>query len=97
MVIDNLHIVNAIAFPAETDAPLIIDANAVKPGSVARKGLQPVPRRNFQFFEGGDRIDLDQFAHRYAGDQAPTTAHSCLEEYPGLSVHEALDQYSCMV
>src|SRR5258706_11441422 len=79
------HIVNAIAFPAETDAPLIVDANAVKPGPITLKGLQPVTRRSIQFFESGDRIDLNQFAHRYAGDPAPTAAHSCLEEHPGLS------------
>ena len=96
-VIDNLHVGDAIALPSETDPPLIVDANAVKPGPITLKGLQPVPRRDIQFFECGDRIDLNQFAHRYAGDQAPTAAYSCLEECPGLSFREAFDHYSSMI
>jgi hypothetical protein len=96
-VIDNLHVGDAIALPSETDAPLVVDANAVKPGPTTLKGLQPVPRRDIQFFESGDRIDLNQFAHRYAADQTPTAAHSCLEEHPGLSFRETLDHYSYVV
>jgi len=88
---DNLYIVDAITFPSETDAPLIVDANAMKPGPITLKGLQPVPWRDIQFFECGDRIDLDQFAHRNAGDLAPATANSCLEECSGLSFREAFD------
>ena len=96
MIIDNLHIVHTIALPSETDAPLIVDANAVKPGPITLKGLQSVPGRDIQFFECGNRIDLNQFAHRYAGDPAPTATHSCLEEYPGLPFREAFDHYTSM-
>jgi hypothetical protein len=76
VVIDNSHIVDAITLPSETDAPSIADANAMQPGPIALKSLQSIPRRYIQFIECGDRVDLDQFAHRYAGDRVPAAALS---------------------
>lgn len=91
MVIDNFHIVDAITLPSETDAPLIADANAIQPGPIALKSLQSIPRWYIQFIECGDRIDLNQFAHRYAGDRVPAAARSGLEERPGFLFREAFN------
>jgi hypothetical protein len=45
VVIDNLHIVGIPVTPDKADAPLIIDANAVLPFSVAFKRFQVIARR----------------------------------------------------
>ena len=97
VIIDNLHIVDAITLPSETDAPLIADANAMQPGPIALKSLQSIPRRHIQFIECGDRIDLDQFAHRCAGDRIPAASRSRLEEFPGFLFREALNHFIFIV
>lgn len=38
--VDNLHVIDAITLPPETDAPLIANANAMLPGSVTLQNLQ---------------------------------------------------------
>jgi hypothetical protein len=92
VIIDNFHIVDPITLPSETDSPLIADANAMQPGPITPKSLQPVPRRYTQFIERGDRIDLDQFPHRYAGDRVPPATHAGLEESLGLPFRETFNQ-----
>src|SRR5271157_2738254 len=78
-----------------SDMPHPIDTEALQdlkqPGAVTLQGLQPVPRRYSQFFQGGGRIDLNQFAHRYAGNGVPAAALTGLEERPGPLFREAFD------
>lgn len=42
MVINNFYVVNISIFPNETDAPLVVDANAMLPISVTAKALQAI-------------------------------------------------------
>jgi hypothetical protein len=42
VVVDDFHVLSSHVGPAEADAPLIVDADAVLPGSVAPQRLQPV-------------------------------------------------------
>jgi hypothetical protein len=35
VVVDNFHLVSAITLPSETDAPLIVDTNAMHTGPIA--------------------------------------------------------------
>jgi hypothetical protein len=92
VVIDNLHIVNAIAIPSETDAPLIVDAYAVQSDPITFESFQSVSRRCIQFIERRYRVDLDQFPHCYAGDRVPPATHAGLEKRPGLPFREASNQ-----
>ena len=43
VVIDDFHIIDAIVLPTETDAPLVVDANAMLPGPVALRASKRFP------------------------------------------------------
>jgi hypothetical protein len=55
VVIDNLHVIDAITLPSETDAPSIANADAMQSGPITFKGFQPVSWRRIQFIERGNR------------------------------------------
>lgn len=46
MVVNDLHLLWSSFGPHEADTPLVIDPDAVLPGSVALQRLEPVSRRN---------------------------------------------------
>jgi hypothetical protein len=46
VIVDDFHVVGVSTGPAETDAPLIIDANAVLTRTISRQLLQTVRRWN---------------------------------------------------
>jgi len=85
---------DTVTFPAETDAPLIVDTNTMLPVPATLESLQPIPRRHIQLIQRGDRIDLDQLAYRDASKEIPAAALSGLEECPDILVCEASDQLS---
>jgi hypothetical protein len=43
--------------PAKTDAPLLVDADAVLARPIATQLLQPIPWRHTEFFEGKCRVE----------------------------------------
>jgi hypothetical protein len=51
VVIDDLHVVSICSFPAETDAPLVVDPDAVLSGPISPQNLQPVAGRNPQILK----------------------------------------------
>jgi len=51
VIIGDFNFVGVVAFPMEADAPLVVDADAVLPESVAAQGFQAVARRDAEFFE----------------------------------------------
>lgn len=60
MIVHDLYIPGIAVTPDEADAPLIVDANAVLPASVATKGLQPVAGRDSQVIETASSVDCNQ-------------------------------------
>jgi hypothetical protein len=48
MIINDLHVEGVSVGPSKTDAPLVVDANAVLTLSPSLQGLEPVRRRNCQ-------------------------------------------------
>jgi hypothetical protein len=46
MIVNNLDIERSRVFPAKTDAPLIVDTDAVLSGPAAAQGVQPIVRRD---------------------------------------------------
>src|SRR5205823_2901485 len=51
MVVGDLDIVGLAVRPSEAEAPLVVDADAVLPFTVASQLLQPVARRHAQVFQ----------------------------------------------
>ena len=62
VVIDDFHVVRIAVTPAEADAPLVIDPNAVLSFAFAFERLQPVCRGNTQIVERGRGIEHAQLA-----------------------------------
>ena len=51
MIIDDLHLVSVTLSPLETDAPLIVDSDAVLTPTVTLKFLQAIAGRNAQVLQ----------------------------------------------
>ena len=58
----NLDVVRVGSAPPETDAPLVVDPDAVQASPVAPQSLEPVPWRYAQVGEGNRSIDLSELA-----------------------------------
>lgn len=61
MVVGDAHIVRMASFPAENDAPLLVDADGMEPLTIPTKGLQAVPGRIAQMINGFSFMDGDEF------------------------------------
>lgn len=55
-----------ILAPAKTNAPLLIDPNAVLSGAIASQLLQPIPRRYAEFVQPHGGIENAEFAQHDA-------------------------------
>src|SRR5262249_5248950 len=62
MIVDDLDIVGVAVAPAEADAPLVIDPNAVLPFAISGQPLQPISRRRPQVLEIASIVKLHQLA-----------------------------------
>ena len=74
MVIHNFDGVNAVRLPNKTNAPLVIDANAVLSLSASRKRFKPVPRWYPQIRKVWCRIQLQKLAPG-GGLEVPETSN----------------------
>jgi hypothetical protein len=63
MVIDDLDIVGVPSIPPETDAPLIVDANAPLSFSFPSQFLQPVGRWDTEEIKAGSSVNQGQFSN----------------------------------
>jgi hypothetical protein len=65
VIVHELNGVRVAVDPPETDTPLVIDPNAVLPGSIAAQLLQSIAGRRPQVVESDGRIDVPELAqHR---------------------------------
>jgi len=68
VVIHNLHVFCARFRPPKTDAPPIIDSNAVLAGTVALKHFEAVAGRHPQVIQLIGDLNLSQLAPRHCRD-----------------------------
>jgi hypothetical protein len=62
MVIDDLDIVSVPFIPSETDAPLIVDANAPLSFSIPSQFLKPAARWDKEKIMAGSAVNQGQFS-----------------------------------
>ena len=60
MIVENLDLPCVAITPGKADTPLLVDANAMFPKSVAAKSFQPVAGRDPQIIEAASRINRKQ-------------------------------------
>jgi hypothetical protein len=64
MIVNNLNVVGVTASPEETDAPPVIDADAVLTPTVAFERFQAVTWRNQQVLKGSSAVEIQQLSPR---------------------------------
>jgi hypothetical protein len=92
VIVDNLNVISIAGAPSETDAPLVVDPDAVLAGSIAFQRFEPIARRDAQEIQSRRSIDLQQFSMRnslHVGRKA--SAMLAQEEPFRLPVRKALD------
>ena len=62
----NFHLVSIVVQPLETDAPLIVNTNAMLAFPISAEGLQPVSWRRPQVIDTRRKMKLGEFAKREA-------------------------------
>jgi hypothetical protein len=90
VIIHNLDIAR-IAIPAEADAPLIVDPNAMLARPVPAQRLKPVARRDPQIFKPHCRVEQYQLAARGTFDRSKPPDRLVIEELLGFAVAKASD------
>src|SRR6056297_1213500 len=68
VVVRNFDVIRMPFPPEETDAPLIVDSNAVLARPVAFEAFQPISGRNAQKVKLGCGVELQQLAQRGSAD-----------------------------
>ena len=92
MVIDDLRVVGIALVPSKTDAPLIVDPNAVLACAVASQPLQAVARRDAEIGQPHRRIQHAELPQRHSLNSRPELPDRLsLEEPVGVLVPKALD------
>jgi hypothetical protein len=62
VIIDDLYVMSIARTPSETNAPLVVDPDAVLTGPVTFQRFQPVAGRNAQKIESRRGVDLQQLS-----------------------------------
>src|SRR3989338_10638800 len=92
VIINDLYLIRIAAFPSETNAPLIIDANAVLPRAPPGKFLQTIARRHTKIRKLRRRVEHPQFTHRAPVDSRRQSVRSlALKNILGINVPKASD------
>jgi hypothetical protein len=64
MVIDHFDIIRIAVGPAETDSPLVVDADAVPAFAIALQGFQPIARGYGHLAQFRRRVQRQEFPPR---------------------------------
>ena len=91
MVVHDLDVLRAVVGPAEAEAPLVVDPDAVKAGPVAAQGLQAVAWRVAQVDQVPGRFQHFQLPAGLAFDGAEPADRLILSEAFGVAASEAAD------
>lgn len=93
MVVRDFDFVGITSLPAETDAILLVDANTVLPMSSTGEAFEPIARRDGEFLEITNAVELRQLAtgdgpERTWADGARALAVHPVEDVFGSSIRE---------
>jgi hypothetical protein len=95
MIINDLDIEDLARFPDEADAPLIINPNAVLPGTPPAKRFKAVGRRQAQVSQGAGVINQAQLSPGQLLDILRQALRVLpLPDFPGFLFTETLDHIS---
>lgn len=88
MVVHNLNLKRIGVNPAEADAPLVVDPNAVLARAITREGLQTIAWNRSQVRQGRCRVNLVKLPLRHWSNTLELPAELAPEDFLGLLVPE---------
>ena len=92
VIVNDLDIVRIGTCPSEADPPLVVDADAVLPGTRSLELLKPVRRRHSEVVQVSRPVDHVQFPQRDSLNVPRQLARdSALPDQLGLAVAKGLD------
>ena len=91
MIVDNFYVNCIRTLPFETDAPLVILADAVLPFAVFLKRFEPVSRQARQIAQAGGRIKHQQLSPRRLLNARQARARQVVEDSFGVRAAKAFD------
>ena len=95
MIIRYFNFIGCSITPAETNTPLVINTDAVRPAAVVLKRFEAIPWRHTQIAEVNCRVKHEEFAKRGVLNLAgQLPRHLAPEEFFRLVIPKALDHIS---
>jgi len=95
VIVDDPDVESIAVLPSKTDAPAIVDPNAVLPGTVALEEFQSVARRRAQILQGNGCIEVTKLSQRNALDVArQSPGPLAFKQSLRMGIGEALDHKS---
>jgi hypothetical protein len=90
----NLHVVHLPGprVPAEANAELVVNADAVLALAVTSQRLQAVAQRRVQVVQRAGRVEVTQLSQRLPGNGVPAAVPPGAEQFLGVRVGKACDQ-----
>ena len=97
VIVHDLDVLRALRRPDETEAKLIVDANAVLTHSVRGQRLQPIAGRYSKKVQRRSRVQLHQFAPRDRLDVGKSLDANPVEQRFGVGAFEGPDRHACIL
>jgi hypothetical protein len=91
MIIHDFDIPRIAIAPAKTNAPLVVDPDAVLPTPIASKGLKSIARRHREFRQLANRIEYQQLTACQPFDAAEATHSSVVKKRFAVTIGKAPD------
>jgi hypothetical protein len=91
VVVHYFDLVSAVVLPHKTNAPLIVDANAVLSSSITLQGFQVIARWHSQTDQFSCRMQLQQLAPSYALDVVEPGYPLASKQSLGVGTNERMD------
>jgi hypothetical protein len=88
VVIHNLNFIRIAVTPFEADAPLIIDANAVRPGTIALQQFELISRRHAQILQPPRLMKIQKLSPCSPFDGLKSADHAVLKKRCGVGALE---------
>ncbi len=97
MIVHNLHVEGINSGPAETDAPLVVDANTVLPLAIAREGLQAIAWNSSKIRQRRSGMNMIELPFRHRSNTLKPPAKLAPEHPLGLPVPEGPNHNSIIL
>jgi len=91
VIVDDLDVVCVSVSPPKADAPLIVDADAVLPLSVAAQCLEPIAGRGGQILDDASAVQIQELPTRLSFDRAKPRHKDVIEQLRCIAVLERSD------